>query len=176
MNAAKRASDTEVLMTEVQNSDPESLRHLQAIARVNFLHDRCRKAGKILNQDMLYTLGDAMMEMFRVVDIHEWRKLTDVERCAINVFHQNFGEALEIDFTVLPSSSQGWENGLHFSRELAHWTEQYQADVAKLTYSTRALTERFLSVAPYNTPGLFRPYVRQKLSQELDDVMRESMG
>jgi len=87
-NASKRAADTEVLLAEVQYTDPTSTRHLQAIARMNYLHDRYRKAGKILDEDMLHTLASGVVETFRFVDKFEWRKLTDVEKCAIGVFHK----------------------------------------------------------------------------------------
>ncbi|KAH6949736.1 hypothetical protein BKA56DRAFT_626273 [Ilyonectria sp. MPI-CAGE-AT-0026] len=108
----------EILITEVQTSTPDSTRQLRAIARVNFLYSQYRKEGQIRNEDMLHMLGDAIAEIFRVIDTHKWRKLTNTKRCAIGLFHKNFGEALEINFAILPSNAQGWENGLYFSQKL----------------------------------------------------------
>lgn len=55
-SAGKRAVDTEILLREVPSKDRESVRYMQAVARMNYLHSRYRKAGKILNEDLLHTL------------------------------------------------------------------------------------------------------------------------
>lgn len=48
-NAGKRAVDTEILLREVQSKDRNSMRYMQAVARMNYLHSRYRQAGKILD-------------------------------------------------------------------------------------------------------------------------------
>ncbi|RMJ28853.1 hypothetical protein PHISP_00304 [Aspergillus sp. HF37] len=117
-NMTKRAADTEVFLNEVHDREPGTDPHLLGIARTNHLHSRYRKAGKVLDKDMLHTLGSAVVDIIRTVDGNEWRQLTDVEECAIGVFHGALGDAMEIPFTLLPSCKTGWTDGAHFAREL----------------------------------------------------------
>ncbi|RYP11826.1 hypothetical protein DL767_011441 [Monosporascus sp. MG133] len=132
-NAGKRAVDTEILLRESQTQPPDTERYMNAVARMNYLHARYRKAGKILDEDLLHTLGDGALEIVHVIDSEEWRKLTDVEKCAVGIFHRNLGEDMEIPFTPLKSCETGWRDGLHFVAELIEWTREYEKQVAKPT-------------------------------------------
>lgn len=85
-NAPKSAADTEVLLNEVHDRQPGSNEHLLAISRMNYLHSRFRKAGKILGEDMLHTLGSAVVDIFRSVDENKWWVLSEIEKCAIGCF------------------------------------------------------------------------------------------
>ncbi|GKT52884.1 hypothetical protein ColTof4_13143 [Colletotrichum tofieldiae] len=96
-----------------------------SIFRKWFRHARYRRANKITDPDLLHTLGDGLADILDVVDRDEWRKLTDVEKCAAGVFHKHLGEDMDIPFDPLPSSSEGWADGLHFAMELTDWTIQY---------------------------------------------------
>lgn len=59
---------------------------MNAVARLNYLHARYRKAGKILDAGLLHALGDGALEVIHVVDDEAWRTLSDIEKCAIGVF------------------------------------------------------------------------------------------
>ncbi len=174
-NAGKRAVDTEILLREVQTKDRGSIRYMQAVARVNYFHVRYRKAGKILDEDLLHTLGDGLLEACRVVDEQEWRKLTDVEKCAIGVFHKNLGEDLEIPYAPLPSSRIGWANGLHFATELRDWTIQYEAAVAKPVATNDQYVRVYVDSATSALPKAITHFLRKTLGSELDDTMRTSL-
>jgi hypothetical protein len=50
---------------------------------MNYLHSRYQKAGKISNDDMLYTLSLFVLEVKRWVGLYEWRSLTPLEICAM---------------------------------------------------------------------------------------------
>lgn len=52
---------------------------------MNYLHGLYQKSGKISNDDMLYTLSLFVLELRRWIDTYEWRKLTDMEVCAMYV-------------------------------------------------------------------------------------------
>lgn len=106
-NAAKRATDTEILLREGQTKLRDSERYQLSVARINFFHARYRKAGKITDNDLLHTLGDGAHEILRTIRAEEWRDLTDVEVCAVGVFHQAYGEDVEIPFDILPEC-EGW--------------------------------------------------------------------
>jgi hypothetical protein len=175
-NMTKRAADTEVILNEVHDREPGSDPHLLGIARMNHLHSRYRKAGKILDEDLLHTLGSAVVDIIRSVDGNEWRRLTDVEKCAIGVFHKALGDAMEIPFTLLPSCKNGWTDGAHFARELIDWTLAYEREVAKPTQTTKVIGGRLIDLAKFNLPGPLKPVIERVISAKLDKHMRESMG
>ncbi|KAJ5082011.1 hypothetical protein N7532_011054 [Penicillium argentinense] len=130
-NAGKRAVDTEILLRESQSQPRDSDRYASAVARMNYLHARYRRANKITDGDLLHTLGDGLAEILNVIEREEWRKLTDVEKCALGIFHKNLGEYMGIPFDVLPSKAEGWKDGLHFALELRKWTIHYEEEVAR---------------------------------------------
>lgn len=175
-NVSKRAADTEVILNEVHDRGPGSDPHLTAIARINYLHARYRKAGKILDEDMLHTLGSAVVDIFRLVNRHEWRQLTEVEKCAIGVFHKSLGDMLEMDFALLPSSKAGWTDGIHFANELCEWTLEYEKRVAKPTESTQIIGKRLMDLAKSNLPRPLRPVIERFVAAKLDKHIRVSMG
>ncbi|GLA63050.1 hypothetical protein AtubIFM54640_004187 [Aspergillus tubingensis] len=132
-NAGKRAVDTEILLRESQSQRRDSDRYATAVARMNYLHARYRRANKITDDDLLHTLGDGLAEILNVVEREEWRGFTDVEICALGIFHRNLGEDMGIPFDVLPSKAEGWEDGVQFALELIRWTVQYEERVARFT-------------------------------------------
>ncbi|KAK1144810.1 hypothetical protein N8T08_004822 [Aspergillus melleus] len=178
-NASKRAADTEVILSEVHDRLPGSDPHLLGIARMNYLHARFRKAGKILDEDMLHTLGSAVVDIMRYVDRYEWRGLTEIEKCAVGVFHKALGDAMEIPFIgFLPSAAQkeGWRDGAHFVDEVCEWTLGYERQVAKATESTRTIGRRLLDLATFNVPVCLRSVVEGVVVTKLDEHIRLSMG
>ncbi|KAF5542817.1 hypothetical protein FPHYL_11441 [Fusarium phyllophilum] len=116
-NGGKRAVDTEILIREVQHNSRLSSRYQTAVARMYYLHSRYRQAGKILDEDLLHTLGSSIVEILRIFESEEWRPLSDVEKCAIGVVHMVLSQDMEISFKCLPSSSAGWKDGVHFATE-----------------------------------------------------------
>lgn len=80
--AGRRYADTAILIIEFTGHSPRAERTNEAIARMNYLHSRYQKAGKISNDDMLYTLSLFVLEVERWVGLYEWRSLTPLEICA----------------------------------------------------------------------------------------------
>ncbi|CAF9921188.1 MAG: hypothetical protein HETSPECPRED_004458 [Heterodermia speciosa] len=105
--ASKRAADTGVLLLEFGLNKPTSERAIEAVARMNYLHSRYQKAGKISNDDLLYTLGIFALEPSRWINRYEWRCMTDVEMCACGTYWKNMGDAMEISYSKLRSSANG---------------------------------------------------------------------
>jgi hypothetical protein len=81
--AGRRYADTGILIIEFMGHSPTSERTNEALARMNYLHGRYQKAGKISNDDMLYTLSLFVLEVERWVGLYEWRSLTPLEICAM---------------------------------------------------------------------------------------------
>ncbi|OJZ80980.1 hypothetical protein ASPFODRAFT_146702 [Aspergillus luchuensis CBS 106.47] len=172
-NAGKRAVDTEILLRESQSQRRDSDRYATAVARMNYLHARYRRANKITDDDLLHTLGDGLAEILNVIEREEWRGLTDVEICALGIFHKNLGEDMGIPFDVLPSKAEGWEDGVQFALELTRWTVQYEERVARFTKTNDQYVRVYVDSA---LPRLVRPVVRRMLGAGLDEVMRLSLG
>lgn len=81
--AGRRYADTSILIIEFLGHSPTSERANSAIARMNYLHSRYQKAGKISNEDMLYTLSLFVLEVERWISLYDWRLLTPLEICAL---------------------------------------------------------------------------------------------
>ncbi|EYE96441.1 uncharacterized protein EURHEDRAFT_385287 [Aspergillus ruber CBS 135680] len=174
-NAGKRAVDTEILLREAQSKPRDSDRYASAVARMNYLHDRYRRANKITDNDLLHTLGDGLSEILNVVEREEWRRFTDVEKCALGIFHKNLGEDMGIPFDPLSSEEKGWKDGLHFVMKLNDWTVRYEEEVAKPTETNDQYVRVYVDSAMSSLPSIIRTNVRQMLGADLDDVMRTSL-
>lgn len=107
-----------------------------------------------------------------MVEREEWRKLTDVEMCALGIFHKNLGEDMGIPFDVLPSAAEGWKDGLHFALELVKWTLHYEEEVARPTATNDQYVRVYVDSA---LPSFMKKVVRQMLGADLDDLMRSSL-
>lgn len=174
-NAGRRAVDTEILLRESQTQPRDSERYMDAVARMNYLHARYRKAGKILDVDLLHTLGDGALEILHVIDNEEWRKLSDVEKCAVGIFHRNLGEDLEIPFTPLTSFESGWQDGLQFLNDLIEWTKEYEKEVAKPTTTGDQYVRVYVDSATKKLGKGVTALLRQIIGSDLDDTMRKSL-
>ncbi|KOC12022.1 hypothetical protein AFLA70_207g002031 [Aspergillus flavus AF70] len=175
-NNTKRRADTEVLMNEIHDREACSDAHVMAFARMNYIHSRYRKAGKILDEDMLHTLGSAVVDLFRSIEKYEWRQLTDVEKCAVGVFYRSMGEAMEIPFNLVPSGKAGFTDGIHFAQELCDFTVEYEKTAVKPTQSTFLISRRLMDLETANYPSIFRPVVERIYATRLDEHIRVSMG
>ncbi|XXG99670.1 general amino acid permease agp2 [Hypoxylon texense] len=175
-NAGKRAVDTEILIREVQSNPGDSQRYMESIARMNYLHARYRKAGKILDEDLLHTLGSNVVEIFKIVDESEWRKLSAVEKCAVGIFHKVLGEDMLIPYSYLPSGAGGWTDGLHFANELYDWTVQYEERVAKPVATGDQYVRVYVDGATSSLPAPFTSFLRKTIAFDLDETMRISLN
>lgn len=137
---------------------------------------RYRKAGKILDKDLLHTLGDGLVETLRIVNRDEWRKLTAVEICAVGLFHHNLGEDMNIPYTSLQSHETGWSDGVHFANELKAWTIAYEEQVCIPGVATNDQYVRvYVDSATSALGKSVTDFVRKVLGGELDDTMRISL-
>ncbi|KAJ5113213.1 hypothetical protein N7456_001747 [Penicillium angulare] len=174
-SASKRAADTGVLLTEIVLNKPKSIRNLDAIARMNWLHDRYRKAGKIEDEDMLYTLSLFVLEPVRGVQRFEWRRLSDLEICALAVYWKSLGEAMDIPYEVLPSAKSGWEDGLHWLEELEIWSKAYDFENTVPDENNRVLAFATLDIGLTNVPSIFRGVAMQLMAALLGKRLRRAM-
>lgn len=172
--ASKRAADTAVLIIETTQSGRWSPRMASSVARMNFLHDRYRRAGKISDADMLYTLSLFALEPARWVRRMDWRALSDVELCAEGVLWRDIGEAMEIPYDALEPYLEGG-GGLAWLRALERWSLEYEEGHAVPDEFNRKVALSTLDILLINVPWFLRPFFTGVVSAVLDDRTRTAM-
>ncbi|EXJ82053.1 hypothetical protein A1O1_08122 [Capronia coronata CBS 617.96] len=174
-NVPRRYADTTVLLSDMYGGEPTSDRCIDAYARLNYLHSHYIRQGKISNEDMLYTLSLFLNQPVEWINRYEWRRLTDMEICAMGVFHKAMGDGMDISFEVLPSYSTGWKDGLHFYRELDAWAKEYERVHMvpdRKNYDTAVETRKLLLSTH---PAFLRGVLTRVVSAPLDDRLREAI-
>ncbi|KAI1339097.1 hypothetical protein F5Y15DRAFT_407405 [Xylariaceae sp. FL0016] len=174
--ASKRAADTGILITEIVLNPPSSGRVIDGGARMNYLHGRYRKSGKISDDDMLYTLGLFALEPVRWNAKYDWRPLPDTEKCALGVFWKGLGEAMEIAYSQLqPYMSSDFDDGLAWLDALQRWCDQYEAAHMVPAVSNRHVSQATLYIAVFNIPIRFREVAVRAVSAILEPRLRTAM-
>jgi hypothetical protein len=174
--ASKRAADTSVLICNMVVGRPASQRAADATARINYLHSPYRRSGRISDQDMLYALSLFALEGIRWIDRYEWRRLTDLERCAIATFWKSKGEDLEVSYDLLPSHGRGWPDGLAWLEVLDMWSRQYEAEHKAPSDDNALLADATMEMVLFKIPdrlkAVGRSFASVLLGQDLRDAMR----
>lgn len=173
--ASKRIADTGVLLLEFALNGPASERAVQAIARMNFLHAGYQKAGKITNDSLLYTLSLFALEPARWVDKYEWRDLTDLELCACGTYWKSMGDAMEIDYKVLPSHQLGWKDGLQWLEEVEQWSAEFEKMYMVPSESNKQLADSHFEILTFNVPVIFLSPCKKAMSVLLGERLRRAM-
>ena len=175
VTSSKRYADTGALLLETVLNPPTSDRSIAAIARINYLHDRYRKSGKIAEPDMLYTLSLFALEPSRWVARYEWRRLTDMELCAIGTFWKSLGDAMMISYDKLPSSGSGWKDGLQWLQEMDAWGQDYERSYMVPDNNNKILGESTTRILLFGVPSWLHEGATKAFTCLLDDRLRASM-
>ncbi|KAH9883348.1 hypothetical protein F4778DRAFT_46998 [Xylariomycetidae sp. FL2044] len=174
--ASKRAADTGILITEVVLNPPSSARVIDGVARMNYLHGRYRKSGKITDDDMLYTLGLFALEPVRWNSMYDWRSLTDIEKCALGVFWRDLGEAMEITYDQLqPFVRLGFDDGLAWLDALQKWCDRYEESHMVPADTNRDVSKATLDIAVFNIPIRLRGVAIKAVAAMLEPRLRKAM-
>lgn len=174
--ASKRAADTAVIVTEMAHNHPASDRAVASIARMNYLHNRYRKAGKITDDDLLYTLSLFALEPTRWVSRFEWRNLTPVETCAEGVFWRNVGEAMEIPYQVLEAHYDSDErDGTAWMRAIERWSDLYEKRCAVPDETNGKVARGTLDILLFNIPTAIHGIAIQLIGSIIDARTRDAM-
>ncbi|EZF27204.1 hypothetical protein H112_00793 [Trichophyton rubrum D6] len=171
----KRYMDTSVLINEFVSNPPTSERALEALTRMNYLHSQYRKAGKILDDDMLYTLSLFALEPARWVDRYDWRKITDLERCAVGTFWKSIGDAMEIKYDKLPSASSGFRDGIHWLEEIDTWSREYERKCMVPDKNNHETANETVKLLLYNAPKFLHPVLWKGVIFLMEDRLRVAM-
>ena len=173
--ACKRYTDTDMMIREFICHPPTSQRTLEAIARMNFLHSGYRQAGKILDDDMLYTLGLFAIEPVKWIDNYEWRKLEDFEKCAIGTLFKSVGDSMGIDYDNLKSAREGWVDGLQWLEEMIEWSEEYEQRAMVPHEQNKVMAEETTRILLWDLPEALKPIGRHAVSVLMGDRLRHAM-
>lgn len=179
LTASKRAADTGVIITEVVLNAPDSVRTIDGISRMNFLHGKYIQSSKISNDDMLYTLSLFVLEPLRWTEKFEWRRVTDVERCAMGVYWRDLGEAMNIHYEPLVSSPSNkeprWRDGLHWLEELERWSLAYEKEKMVPDEANAKLARATFDIGLFNLPQWMKPFGYKIASCLLEPRLRRAM-
>jgi len=176
--ATKRYVDTTVLVGEFAGYHPQSERSIEALGRMNFIHHQYRKCGKILDDDMLYTLSLFAGEPIRWIDKYEWRKLEDFEKCAMGTFWKAIGDAMGIEYEKLKSGGkdgEGWRDGLEWLEEVMEWGLEYEKKCMVPDENNRQTAEQTVAILLWGVPTAMKPYGRMAVSAIMDDRLRTAI-
>jgi len=153
-NASKRSADTGTIMSET-TTRPNSERRVQALARMNYMHGLDRKAGRIKNDDMLYTLGLLVTEPIKWLERFDWRTLIDAEVCALGVYWRDVGEDMDIAFDALrPYLKDKPDDRLSWPQAIMQWSEDYERETMVPAQSNKELGKHTLDILLFGTPLL----------------------
>ncbi len=142
---------------------------------MNFLHAGYQKAGKISNDDMLYTSSLFVLEPARWVKMYEWRELTELELCACGTYWKNMGDIMGISFTALPSCAAGWRDGLHFLHELEAWSSRYEQAYMVPSLTNKQLADSHFEILCLNVPSRLLGACKKMISVILGERLQRAM-
>jgi hypothetical protein len=174
--AAKRYADTAALINEFVRHAPSHTRSIESIARMNYLHHGYRKSGRILDDDMLYTLALFATQPIKWIDNYEWRQLSDLEKCAIGTFWKSIGDAMLISFGELPSSRTGFRDGLHWLDEIIEWSEAYETENMVPDQANKDTADPTADITMYSLPRFLKPFSLQVITVLMDERLRTAIS
>ncbi|KAG4428732.1 hypothetical protein IFR05_015782 [Cadophora sp. M221] len=173
-NASKRYADTGVLIQEFAGHHPRSERVIKALARMNYIHSRYQKAGKISNEDLLYTLSVFVTEPISWVEKYEWRSMNDMEVCAVAAFWKSIGDAMEIQYHgYLPRSE--WNDGLEFYVDIKTWAEDYETKYMVPAKSNKITADELIPLLLFYVPKRLRAAGCHMVGVLMGDRLRAAM-
>ena len=175
--SCKRYTDTVLLVAEFMGHKWGEQRWMDSVARMNMIHEPFRKAGKILDDDMIYTLCLFANEPVRWIKDWEWRELSDVEKCAIGVFWKAIGDAMRIEYRGLPGyeSGKGWRDGLQWLEEMATWAEAYEKKKMLPNKINHEVAEQTAAILLWFVPVWAKALGTQAVTVLMDERLRLSM-
>lgn len=174
-NAGKRYADTGALLAEIFGHEPSSEQAIESFGRLNYLHGVYRDSGKILDDDMLYTLALFAIEPIKWIEKYDWRKLSDLEKCAMGTFMKSMGDAMLIDYGNLPSAKGGFQDGIQWLEEIWQWTEQYETTHMVPNKNNHQTANETTAILLFTIPNVLKSVGKHAVSALMDDRLRNAM-
>ncbi|OIW28160.1 hypothetical protein CONLIGDRAFT_634488 [Coniochaeta ligniaria NRRL 30616] len=158
--APKRYEDTVILFHQFQLNPPTSDLCIRSISRMNTLHDKYKKAGRISNADFLYTLSVCVTEPIKFINKFEWRKLNDLEVNAVGCHWKSIGDAMHIQYKGY-LSKDSWKDGIEFVEDITAWAKSYEIEAMKPAKTNRPPADALMDLLLFHVPSVARPFVEE---------------
>jgi hypothetical protein len=162
------------LIQEFSAHHPKSERVIKALARVNYIHSRYQKSGKISQNDLLYTLSVFVTEPVVWARKYEWRNMTDMEVCAVGTFWKSIGDAMGIEYEGRLSKRE-WIDGLEFYEDIKAWAENYEEKYMVPAMSNKKTADQLVPLLLFYVPGVLKGAARNMVGVLMGDRLREAM-
>ncbi|PBP24545.1 hypothetical protein BUE80_DR004567 [Diplocarpon rosae] len=173
-NASKRYADTGILIQEFAGHHPQDPRVIKALARMNFIHSRYQKAGKISNSDLLYTLSVFITEPVSWVERYEWRAMNDMEICAIGTFWKGIGDAMGIVYDGTLARSE-WADGIAFYEDIKAWAEGYEREFMMPATSNKITADELIPLLLFYLPSGLKEAGKHMVGVLMGERLRAAM-
>ncbi|KAF4121135.1 hypothetical protein GMORB2_2097 [Geosmithia morbida] len=174
-DSRRRYADTSILYTCWAQFKPQDPLFLQSIERTNFLHAPYRKAGKILNEDLLYVLWASMAGPVRGIAMFDWRPLSDMERAAMGTLWKHIGDLMSIDYKA-ELGRDDWADGIDFMDDLTCWAAGYEEKYMRPYPEVRRLGEVLMELFCDSYPKFAGPAVSSMSMVVMGERMRHAFG
>ncbi|TGO60857.1 hypothetical protein BCON_0032g00520 [Botryotinia convoluta] len=172
--ASKRYADTTVLIAEFSSHHSLHPRVLKAISRMNYLHSGYQKAGKISNEDLLYTLSVFITEPIGWIGDWEWRTLNEMEICAIATFWKGIGDAMGISYRDLRRFNE-WRDGIEFFEDIKKWAEDYERKFMVPNEYNKKTADELVPLLLFLVPKALLPFARDAVGVLMGPLLRSAM-
>jgi hypothetical protein len=174
-NASKRTADTGAMFSEAQ-APLETERRIQGLARMNYMHNVYRKAGRIKNDDMVYTIGLLLTSPVKWVERFDWRPLTDAEKCALGVYWKDTGDHMDISWENLQPYMKGKpDDGLSWTEAVLQWSEDYEKETMVPAESNRELGQHTLDILLHGMPSWLRGFGTNIVGVVMEERLRKAL-
>jgi len=174
-NSNKRYADTVVLIQEFVTNAPTSRRAIEAIARMNYIHGRYQKAGKISNDGLLYTLSVFISEPIFWINRFEWRPLTQMEICAVATFWKSIGDGMGISYDQLAHHKTGWKDGIEFYEDILAWAKTYEENFMVPARSNKETADATVAILLHHVPKRLKHVGNKAIVVLMTDRLRDAM-
>ncbi|KAI1087007.1 hypothetical protein F5B19DRAFT_497803 [Rostrohypoxylon terebratum] len=198
----RRYSETWALFVEFALADWGSERWIQAMGRTRAIHAAYRKAGKVREDDMLYTLAALATQPVRLINTWEWRSLTDDELSAIGMLYRGLADAFDIDWKrefadmakkektshaisifdgvsvdLNDPANASPDSGLSFFHSLSAWQQLYEDHTMRHMPANHLLASTAVDMLLWGVPGHNLKQITTKfLVALMDDPLRIAVG
>ncbi|KAI9050743.1 hypothetical protein LZ554_004863 [Drepanopeziza brunnea f. sp. 'monogermtubi'] len=173
-NASKRYTDTAILIQEFSGHHPKSARVIKALARMNYIHSRYQKAGKISNSDLLYTLSVFVTEPIAWVTRYEWRAMTPMEIGAVGTFWKGIGDAMGIRYEGF-LEKRAWVDGVEFYEDLKAWAQKYEHEFMVPAQSNKTTADELVPLLLFYVPKSMKAAGAHIVGVMMGERLRTSM-
>ncbi|KAH8808385.1 hypothetical protein F5884DRAFT_673284 [Xylogone sp. PMI_703] len=171
--SSKRFADTTVLIGEFYSHHPRSERAIKAIARMNYIHKHYQKAGKISNDDLLYTLSVFITEPISWVERYEWRPMNDMEICAFGTFWKSIGDSMGIDYKDLKNNA--WRDGIEFYEDIRAWAKAYEEKYMVPAAPNKKTADELVPLLLFYVPQVLQASLARIVGVLMGDHLRKAM-